>query len=98
MKTLAKVVLIISTLLFATPGLAQSDVADVRDVNEELKLAAVEALMSAPVTRKIPRALVMPSAMAIWTPMATRPTRQTISKTAVFTSNTDTYSIVSGRG
>jgi HEAT repeat protein len=54
MKTLAKVVLLISTLLFATPGLAQSDVADVRDVNDELKLAAVEALISAPDKKALP--------------------------------------------
>ena len=54
MKTLAKVVLLISTLLFATPGLAQSDVADVRDVNDELKLAAVEALISAPDDKALP--------------------------------------------
>ena len=54
MKTLAKVVLLISTLLFATPGLAQSDVADVRDVNAELKLAAVEALITAPADKALP--------------------------------------------
>ena len=54
MKTLAKVVLLISTLLFATPGLAQSDVADVRDVNDELKLAAVEALITAPADKALP--------------------------------------------
>jgi HEAT repeat protein len=54
MKTLAKVVLIISTLLFATPGLTQSDVADVRAVNDELKLAAVEALISAPADKALP--------------------------------------------
>jgi len=54
MKTLAKVVLLISALLFTTPGLAQSDVSDVRDVNDELKLAAVEALMSAPADKALP--------------------------------------------
>ena len=54
MKTLAKVVLLISTLLYATPGLTQSDVADVRDVNEELKLAAVEALITAPDDKALP--------------------------------------------
>jgi HEAT repeat protein len=54
METLAKVVLLISTLLFATPGLAQSDVADVRDVNDELKLAAVEALITAPADKALP--------------------------------------------
>ena len=54
MKTLAKAVFIISTLLFATPGLTQSDVADVRDVNDELKLAAIEALISAPADKALP--------------------------------------------
>jgi len=54
MKTLAKVVLLISTLLFATPGFTQSDVADVRDVNDELKLAAVEALITAPADKALP--------------------------------------------
>ena len=50
MKTLAKIILVTSALLFAAPGIAQSDVndvTDVRDVNEELKLAAVEALITA---------------------------------------------------
>ena len=54
MKTLAKVVLLISTLLYTTPGLTQSDVADVRDVNDELKLAAVEALITAPADKALP--------------------------------------------
>ena len=39
------------------------------------------------VTRNMPSALVMPSAMAIWTPMATRTTRLTTRKAAVLTSN-----------
>ena len=46
MKTLIKLILIGSALLFAATGFAQTDVddvAEVRDVNEELKLAAVEA-------------------------------------------------------
>ncbi len=54
MKTLAKIILITSALLFAAPGTAQSDVADVRDANEELKLAAVEALITAPDKKALP--------------------------------------------
>jgi HEAT repeat protein len=42
MKTLAKIILITSALLFAAPGIAQSD------VDDELKIAAIEALMMAP--------------------------------------------------
>jgi HEAT repeat protein len=48
MKTLAKLILLTSTLLFAAPGLAPSDVSD------ELKLAAVEALITAPDDRALP--------------------------------------------
>lgn len=54
MKTLAKTILITSALFFTAPGLAQSDVADVRDVNDELKLAAIEALISAPDDKALP--------------------------------------------
>lgn len=57
MKTLAKIILVTSALLFAAPGIAQSDVndvTDVRDVNEELKLAAVEALITAPADKALP--------------------------------------------
>jgi len=57
MKTLARIVLITSALLFAAPGIAQSDVADVADVSDvdnELKLAAVEALMMAPADKALP--------------------------------------------
>jgi len=54
MKTLAKVILITSALLFAAPGIAQSDVSDVDDVDNELKLAAVEALMMAPPDKALP--------------------------------------------
>ena len=54
MKTLARTILITLALLFTAPGLAQSDVADVRDVNDELKLAAVEALITAPADKALP--------------------------------------------
>jgi len=56
MKTLAKIILITSALLFAAPGIAQSDVTDVRDVDDTLKLAAVEALMMAPADKALPLA------------------------------------------
>jgi HEAT repeat protein len=48
MKTLATQLLIISALLLATPAIAQSSASD------ELKLAAVEALMSAPDDKALP--------------------------------------------
>jgi len=57
MKTLAKIILLTSALFLAAPGLAQSDVADVSDVrsvNDELKLAAVEALITAPDDKALP--------------------------------------------
>jgi HEAT repeat protein len=47
MKTLAKIILITSALLFAAPGIAQSD-------SDELKIAAIEALMSAPADKALP--------------------------------------------
>ena len=58
MKTLIKLVLLGSALLFATPGFAQTDVddvAEVRDVDEVLTLAIVELLMSAPDEKALPR-------------------------------------------
>lgn len=57
MKTLAKIVLMTSVLLFASQGLAQTEVSDVsgvRSVNDELKLAAIEALITAPDDRALP--------------------------------------------
>jgi HEAT repeat protein len=48
MKTLAKFILITSALLFATPGIAQTD------ANDELKLAAIEALITAPDDKALP--------------------------------------------
>ncbi len=48
MKTLAKHLLIISALLFAAPAIAQSSASD------ELKLAAVEALITAPDDKALP--------------------------------------------
>jgi HEAT repeat protein len=57
MKTLAKIILLTSALFLAAPGLAQSDVndvSDVRSVNDELKLAAIEALITAPDDRALP--------------------------------------------
>jgi len=51
MKTLAKLTLIGAALFFAAPGLAQSDD---RAANDELKLAAVEALITAPDDRALP--------------------------------------------
>ena len=48
MKTLAKLILITSALLFATPGIAQTD------ANDELKLAAIEALITAPDDKALP--------------------------------------------
>lgn len=47
MKTLAKIILVTSALLFAAPGIAQSD-------SDELKIAAIEALMSAPADKALP--------------------------------------------
>lgn len=57
MKTLAKIILVTSTLLFATQGIAQSDVGDVANVSnvdDELKLAAVEMLITAPDDKALP--------------------------------------------
>ena len=51
MKTLAKTILITLALIFAAPGLAQSDD---RDSNDELKLAAIEALITAPADKALP--------------------------------------------
>ncbi|MCH7538301.1 MAG: hypothetical protein IID57_10665, partial [Proteobacteria bacterium] len=51
MKTLAKVLLISTALLLSANSAAQSDIDDVAavsDVAEELKIAAIEALMFAP--------------------------------------------------
>jgi HEAT repeat protein len=47
MKTLAKIILITSALLFAAPGIAQSD-------SDDLKLAAIEALITAPADKALP--------------------------------------------
>ena len=57
MKTLAKFILITAAMLLATPSIAQSDVSDVgnvSDVSEELKLAALEALIAAPADKALP--------------------------------------------
>lgn len=57
MKTLAKLILIASALLFATAAFAQSpvgEVAKVRDDSEELKIAAVEALITVPADKALP--------------------------------------------
>ena len=51
MKTLAKFILITEALLLSTPSIAQSDVSD---VSEELKIAAVEALIAAPADKALP--------------------------------------------
>ncbi len=51
MKTLAKYILITAALLLSTPSIAQSDVSD---VSEELKIAAVEALITAPADKALP--------------------------------------------
>ena len=51
MKTLAKIILITAALLLSTPSSAQSEV---NDVAEELKIAAVEALISAPADKALP--------------------------------------------
>ncbi len=51
MKTLAKLILITTGLLFSTSSFAQDDV---RDATEELKLAAVEALIMAPADKALP--------------------------------------------
>jgi HEAT repeat protein len=48
MKTLAKALLLASALLFATPGIAQSN------VDDQLKLAAIEALITAPDDKALP--------------------------------------------
>ena len=54
MKTLAKFILVTVALLLSTPSIAQSDVNDVSDVSEELKLAALEALIAAPADKALP--------------------------------------------
>ena len=51
MKTPAKIMLIAAALLLATPSNAQSDVSD---ESEELKLAALEALIAAPADKSLP--------------------------------------------
>jgi HEAT repeat protein len=51
MKTLAKFILVTAVLLLSTPSIAQSDV---NDVSEELKLAALEALIAAPADKALP--------------------------------------------
>lgn len=51
MKTLVKLVLVTAALFFATASAAQDDV---RDDAEELKIAALEALISAPPERALP--------------------------------------------
>jgi HEAT repeat protein len=51
MKTLAKFMLVAAVLLLSTPSIAQSDVSD---VSEELKLAALEALIAAPADKALP--------------------------------------------
>jgi len=57
MKTLSKLILAAAFLTFAAPSLAQAEIDPtpvVADVNEELKLAAVEALITAPDDRALP--------------------------------------------
>jgi HEAT repeat protein len=54
MKTLAKFILVTAVLLLSTPSIAQSDVGEVSDVSEELKLAALEALIAAPADKALP--------------------------------------------
>ena len=57
MKTLTKLILVTSALLLTAPCIAQtspSEVDKVRQVNEELKLAAVEALITAPDDKALP--------------------------------------------
>jgi HEAT repeat protein len=54
MKTLAKLILVTIALLSTTSAMAQTDVSDVSAENEELKLAAVEALMAAPDDKALP--------------------------------------------
>jgi HEAT repeat protein len=51
MKTLGKIILVTAALLLATPSIAQSDVSD---DSEELKLAALEALIAAPADKALP--------------------------------------------
>lgn len=51
MKTLAKIILVTAALLLSTPSIAQSDVSDVSD---DLKLAALEALIAAPADKALP--------------------------------------------
>lgn len=51
MKTLAKSIFIAAALLLSAPSIAQSEVSD---VSEELKIAAVESLISAPVDKALP--------------------------------------------
>ena len=57
MKTLAKIILVTSALLLTAPAIAQtssSEAEKARQVNEELKLAAVEALITAPDDKALP--------------------------------------------
>ncbi|NQV87805.1 MAG: HEAT repeat domain-containing protein [Woeseiaceae bacterium] len=57
MKTLAKLILVATALLLATATLAQSpvgEVSNVRDDSEALKIAAVEALITAPPDKALP--------------------------------------------
>ena len=57
MKTLVKLLLISTALLLSANSAAQSDIEDVRavsDVSEELKIAALEALMLAPEKQALP--------------------------------------------
>ncbi len=57
MKTLAKVLLISTALLLSANSAAQSDIDDIApisDVAEELKIAAIEALMFAPEDKALP--------------------------------------------
>jgi HEAT repeat protein len=57
MKTLAKIILVTSALLLTVPAIAQtssSEAEKARQVNEELKLAAVEALITAPDDKALP--------------------------------------------
>ena len=54
MKSLAKFILVTAVMLLSTPSIAQSDVSEVSDVSEELKLAALEALIAAPADKALP--------------------------------------------
>ena len=51
MKILTKFIVVAAALLLSTPSTAQSDVSD---VSEELKLAALEALIAAPADKALP--------------------------------------------